>query len=79
MSRFSYIKYDEHSVAKQENLKKMYEGIEEYVNKNLGPSRAQSLILTKLEESYMWTGKAIRDEQIARTPTTNHEPGRSNQ
>lgn len=74
--RFSYVRYDAESVEKQEALKKMYEGIEEFVNKNLKPGRAQSLVLTKLEESYMWTGKAIRDEQIARDPQTAHSPER---
>lgn len=29
-------------------------------------TRATSLALTKLEEAYMWIGKALRDDQIAR-------------
>lgn len=28
--------------------------------------RARSLVLTKLEEAYMWVGKAIRDDQADR-------------
>ena len=38
----------------EENITKLYNG------------RSASLALTKLEEAYMWIGKQIRDDQIAR-------------
>lgn len=65
--RFSYVKYTPESVAKQEAFKSMFEAIESYGMKNLIDGRARSLFLTALEEAYMWTGKAIRDEQMAPT------------
>lgn len=74
--RFSYVKYDELSTAKQEEFKRMFETIEQFADKNLLPSRERSLLLTALEEAYMWTGKAIRDEQIARDSRLQHVPER---
>lgn len=77
--RFSYVKYDAQSIEKQEVLKKMFEGIEEYATKELMEGRAKSLLMTALEEAYMWTGKAIRDEQMVRDVLAKHAPERSNQ
>ncbi len=66
MSRFDYVKYDEKAVADQVAAKHWCMGLDELIVKNLMPSRATSLALTRLEEAYMWIGKAIRDDQIAR-------------
>jgi hypothetical protein len=74
--RFSYVKYDVQSTDKQETFKQMFEDIEEYAEQNLEESRARSLLLTALEEAYMWTGKAIRDEQIKRGVAAEHAPER---
>lgn len=73
--RFSYVKYDAESVQIQESLKAKYEEIEKLVEP-LPNSREKSLILTALEESYMWTGKAIRDAQIMRHVQPEHTPER---
>lgn len=62
--RFSYVKYTPESQAKQEAFKSMFEAIEAYAMSNLQDSRPRSLFLTALEEAYMWSGKAIRDEQM---------------
>lgn len=70
--RFSYVKYDSESVRKQETVKKMFEAIEQFCDAELKPGRAASLVHTKLEEAYMWTGKAIRDEQIERNSQVEH-------
>jgi hypothetical protein len=70
--RFSYVKYDNESAAKQERFKRMFEDIEEFANDSLADGRTKSLLLTALEEAYMWTGKAIRDEQIARGSMPEH-------
>lgn len=70
--RFSYVKYDAESVRKQETLKAMFEAIESFCDKELKAGRATSLVYTKLEEAYMWTGKAIRDEQIANGSQVEH-------
>lgn len=61
--RFDYVKYDNPSMDKQEAAKIAVQSLERLINE-LGAGRAQSLALTKLEEVYMWIGKAIRDEQV---------------
>lgn len=63
--RFDYIKYDSLSEANQLAFKKAFEDLEKMVNQ-LADGRAKSLVFTKIEEAYMWVGKAIRDEQVAR-------------
>lgn len=65
MSRFDYVRYDEEAAAKQAKMKAAFENIEE-AGKSLAEGRAKALFLTHLEVAYMWVGKAIRDEQIAR-------------
>lgn len=76
--RFSYVKYDEESARKQEELKKMFEAIDSYVHANLEDGRYRSLLLTALEEAYAWSGKSIRDSQIKRNVNTEHIAERSN-
>lgn len=66
MSRFDYVKYDERAMTVQDAFKGQCTLMEGIIEKELKPGRAQSLALTKLEEFYMWIGKAIRDDQIAR-------------
>ena len=61
--RFSYVKYDEESVALQNQFRELFEAIEALAEAKLTESRAKSLLMTKLEEAYMWVGKAIRDAQ----------------
>jgi hypothetical protein len=74
-NRFSYVKYDEIAIKTQEKLKNYFEDLEKLVSE-LPDSREKSLCLTSLEEAYMWTGKAIRDEQIKRGSQTEHIPER---
>lgn len=69
--RFSYVKYDAQSVAAQETLKGQFEVLETLVDA-LPNGRAKSLVMTHLEEAYMWTGKAIRDAQIERDSQVAH-------
>ena len=76
-SRFDYVKYDDDAVKMQEIVKYQFQKVEEAIS-GLKEGRAKSLILTYLEIAYMWTGKAIRDEQIARVGSP-HAPERSNQ
>lgn len=76
MSRFDYIRYDEISTKQSEFFKAAFESIEKEVMMSLSDGRAKSLALTNLEEAYMWLGKAIRDEQIARAGDQNHVPER---
>jgi hypothetical protein len=63
MNRFDYVKYDEISIRQQESFKKLFQEMEKFVD-TFAEGRAKSLIFTKLEEAYMWVGKAIRDDQL---------------
>lgn len=69
--RFDYVRYDEEAAQKQAALKGAFRQLETLCvgmwkdGKMLPDGRAKSLVLTKLEEAYMWVGKAIRDEQLA--------------
>lgn len=65
-SRFDYVKYDEGAVTIQDAGKKYTTMLETFIDSSLKSPRAKALALTKLEEVYMWIGKAIRDDQIAR-------------
>lgn len=65
MSRFDYVKYDDAAIAVQDEAKEKAIALEIVIN-GLPDGRAKSLALTKLEEVYMWIGKAVRDDQIKR-------------
>jgi hypothetical protein len=64
--RFDYVKYDAEAVKDQETAKTLCQDLETFIELSLPKGRAQSLALTKLEEVYMWIGKAIRDEQVTK-------------
>jgi hypothetical protein len=74
--RFSYTKYDAQSMTQQQELRVKFEELEALVDK-LPKGRASALVYTKLEEAYMWTGKAIRDAQIERTGKVEEQPARN--
>ena len=73
MSRFDYIKYDGHAVLIQESAKSRVVAVEDFINSEIISPRAKALALTKLEEVYMWIGKGLRDDQIARYEVTQKE------
>ncbi len=77
MGRFDYVKFDDTAAENQRCFKTLFEELELHVSNSLPPGRAQSLALTKLEEAYMWVGKALRDEQIARGGDSTDQPSRS--
>lgn len=62
--RFDYVRYDDEAVRQQNAFKQVFGGLDAMLGA-LPDGRAKSLALTKLEEAYMWVGKAIRDEQVA--------------
>lgn len=69
MSRFDYVKYDETAVNQQNAAKDLCQQLELVINSftaRVGSARAAAIAHTKLEECYMWIGKAIRDQQIER-------------
>ncbi len=65
MSRFDYVAYDYIAQTQQAAFKEQFQTVESLA-KGLAPGRAQALVFTKLEEAYMWVGKAIRDDQEQR-------------
>lgn len=65
MSRFDYVKYDETSLRHQDLAKQSVEAVEAVID-CLPNGRARATAYTKLEECYMWIGKAVRDMQIMR-------------
>lgn len=73
--RFDYVKYDETAVNAQAAAKDRMQAIESFIE-SLPKGRAQALALTKLEEVYMWIGKAIRDDQVARGGDAKDQPAR---
>lgn len=75
--RFSYVQYDETAAKQQQKLKSLFEMLETEINQ-LAEGRAKSLVFTKLEEAYMWTGKSIRDTQIQRNGGAVEQPHRNN-
>lgn len=77
MSRFDYVKYDELAIEDQEKAKRHCAVLEGLVDRLESP-RAKALALTKLEECYMWIGKAIRDDQIKRNGSAQLQEERTN-
>jgi len=68
MSRYDFVKYDEHAAKLSADYKKRFEELEAALNLDLGlrGKRSFATAMTKLEEAFMWVGKAIRDNQIER-------------
>ena len=64
MSRLDYIKYDDVAMDTQAILKNRFTDLEMLIDVKTHSPRAKALAMTKLEECYMWVGKAIRDDQI---------------
>ena len=63
--RFDYVKYDAEAQKEQAEFKAAFEKLCHLTETRLMNGRAKSLVFTKLEEAYMWAGKALRDEQVA--------------
>lgn len=78
LGRFDYVAYDEKAAEDQKQFKAMFEEMEKACARNLKPGRASALVFTKLEEAYMWIGKAIRDEQVVRNGSAPLQEGRTN-
>lgn len=70
MSRFDYIRYDDQSIAVATHFRDKFVDLEDSVNTLLSAKqgRHKALVMTKLEEAYMWVGKAIRGEQLEDRP-----------
>lgn len=77
MSRFDYVSYDSIAASEQSRAKEMVTSLETLIE-TLHSPRARAFALTKLEECYMWIGKAIRDDQIARNGSAELQEERTN-
>lgn len=69
MSRFDFIKYDNIAQARHDMLKDLIEELAECIVE-LTPSRESALAMTNLEQSFMWMGKAIKEDQKKRQEDT---------
>lgn len=78
MKRFDYVKYDNQALTAQEAFKKHAQEMEAGIELLVKSPRAKALALTKLEECYMWIGKAIRDDQIERNGSAELQEERKN-
>ncbi len=73
--RFDYVKYDDETAHVQGLFKALFENMSKAIE-DLPRNRAQALALTKLEESYMWVGKTLRDIQVERDQTAQSNSAR---
>ncbi len=82
MSRFDYVKYDDDAVFIQKTIKAKVEELETLLcvrdTDADSTKRSKSLAIQALEVFYMWTGKAIRDDQIKRNGEAELQKERTN-
>jgi hypothetical protein len=76
-NRFDYVAYDTLATEAQLDFKARFKDLANATVTQLPPGRAQSIVLTKLEEAYMWVGKAIRDAQVQRNGSAPLQEGRT--
>lgn len=77
-SRFDYVAYDQDATAIQAWAKGEAIELETMINLKISCGRSKALALTALEECYMWIGKGIRNDQLARNEFTQLQEGRNN-
>lgn len=63
-----YVKYDTEAQLVQTEVLRVTKDLECCLV-TLSDGRSKSIAITKLEEFYMWAGKAIRDDQLLREKT----------
>ncbi len=76
-NRFDYVKYDSAAAVLQTAFKEKFQELETMISKVM-PGRSAALVLTALEEAYMWVGKALRDEQVVQR-SAEFQEGRGNE
>jgi hypothetical protein len=76
--RFDYTKYDEQSTALQAEFKAACQDMETLIDTRLHDPRYKALALIKLEEFYMYVGKAVRNDQYARSTLNPLQEDRGN-
>jgi hypothetical protein len=65
MSRFEFIQYDETALKLSRAFKFTFQQLEIQFEE-LPDNRSRALAMTMLENSHMWVGRAIREDQIKR-------------
>lgn len=68
---FEYVEFDAETQAKQNAVREAYAAAEAAVLANLGYTAECELAHARLQESYMWVGKALRAEQLERQETSS--------
>ena len=66
-----YVPFDEKAKSLQDSIKSQILCIDAMMRGSLKDSREKSLAITKLEEAFMWIGKAIKVDQEARNGERN--------
>ena len=69
MSRFDHVEFDDEAQAKRKEMHEAFTALEQVLGK-LADGRYKALTITALEEAYAWAGKAVRDDQLARSDFT---------
>lgn len=70
--RYGYIAYDDKSKQLSAYIQGHLLTVESFLS-NLPNTREKALAMTKLEEAFMWVGKAIKADQIERMKTAKLE------
>lgn len=63
--RFGSVTYDNHGRTLQKRILQMASALERLLD-GMKPTRSRSVAYTRLEDFVLWSGKAIRDDQLAR-------------
>jgi hypothetical protein len=71
MARFGTTRFDEDLWADHVRMKEIFEGTEKELDRQIESCREKSMVLTKLEEAFLWFGKALRYKQVMRRRTGN--------
>ena len=74
--RFDYVKYDELAQKIQAEFKGTVEHLANEIETMLPASPEKILALRQLEVTYMWLGKAIRNDQVNRGGDATDQPAR---
>lgn len=73
MNRFDGIPFDEEVVTIQRDLRDKFKELATKIESALPRNRCASKALNRLEESFMWAGKGMRDLQIDRNKRSHKE------
>jgi len=66
MSRFDHVQYDEKAKKDQAILKCIFEDLEGMIEVTLINGDLKACAMKALEESFMWCGQGIREQQTLR-------------